>query len=356
MRILHTADVHLRNSDDERWRALETVIDESITREVDALVIAGDLFDRGIDARRLRPPLRALLGRLPARVIVIPGNHDESGLAEGDFLGDNVTLMMDAAAPVDMEAVRFIGVPFQEADVSETARILSMAAQHQREDAVNVLVFHGELLDLVPGSGAFGDEGGRDYMPVRKETFSHLGFDYVLAGHFHRRLRLEYYDGGVFVYPGSPVSITRRETGRRHAALITAGEAPVGIELETEFFAEVLVDLAPDDVNNPLERIRTVLASVTGGARILLTIDGFVHLASIGMNETLFAQALDGLRADFTIEAPIEQNWQDVSVVLDHDLFRKFSERLQASDVQGAERDAARSMAMQALMEVLHAR
>ena len=125
---------------------------------------------------------------------------------------------------------------------------------------------------------------------------------------------------------------------------------------DTEFFAEVLVDLAPDDVNNPLERIRTVLASVTGGARILLTIDGFVHLASIGMNETLFAQALDGLRADFTIEAPIEQNWQDVSVVLDHDLFRKFSERLQASDVQGAERDAARSMAMQALMEVLHAR
>ena len=106
----------------------------------------------------------------------------------------------------------------------------------------------------------------------------------------------------------------------------------------------------------PLERIRSVLASVTGGARILLTISGFVHLASIGMNEALFAQAIDGLRADFAIEPPIEQNWQDVSVVLDHDLFRKFSERLETSDAQGAERDAARSMVMEALMEVLHAR
>jgi len=356
MRILHTADIHLRNSDDERWRALEAVVDESIERKVDALVIAGDLFDRGIDARRLRAPLRTLLGRSPARVVVIPGNHDESGLAAGDFLGDNVTLMMDAAVPVDIDSVRFIGIPFQEADVSETARILSAAAQYRRQGAVNVLVFHGELLDLVPGAGAFGDEGGRDYMPVRAETFAHLGFDYVLAGHFHTRFRLKYYDDGVFVYPGSPVSITRRETGRRQAVLVTAGEAPVGIELDTEFFAEVPVDLTPDDVNDPLERIRSVLASAPGGARILLTVSGFVHLASIGMNELLFAQSIDGLRADFAIEAPIQQNWQDVSVVLDHDLFCKFSERLEASNAQGAERDVARSMVMEALMEVLHAR
>ena len=355
MRILHTADIHLRNGDDERWRALETVIDESIAREVDAIVVAGDLFDRGIDARLLRAPLRALFGRSPVPVLVIPGNHDESGLEAGDFLGDNVTLMMDPAVPVDMGGVRFIGVPFQEADVPETARILSQAARHKREGAVNVLLFHGELLDLVPGSGAFGDEGGRDYMPVRKETFSHLGFDYVLAGHFHTRFRCEYYDGGVFVYPGSPVSITRRETGRRHAVLVTAGETPAGIELDTAFFADVRVDLAPDDVNDPLERIRSVLASAPSGARILLSVGGFVHLGSIGMNEMLFAQAIDGFRADFAIEPPIEQNWQDVSVVLDHDLFRKFSERLDASGVQGAERDAARAITMAALMEVLHA-
>jgi predicted phosphodiesterase len=356
MRILHTADIHLRDGEDERWKALETVVEVSVAREVDVLVIAGDLFDRGIDARRLRAPLRSLFAKTAARVIVIPGNHDESGLADGDFLGDNVTLVTDASVPLDVDAVRFIGVPFQEADVADTARILSEAARHRRQGATNVLVFHGELLDLVPGSGAFGDEGGREYMPVRLETFSRLGFDYVLAGHFHKRFRTVYYEGGVFVYPGSPVSVTRRETGRRQAALLTPGEVPAGVELQTEFFAEVVVDLAPDDVNGPIERIRTVLASAPAGARILLTVEGFVHLASVGMNESLFAQAIDALRAEFAIEPPIQQNWQDVSVVLDHDLFRKFTERLETSGLQGPEREAARTMAMEALMEVLHAR
>ena len=356
MQILHTADIHLRDGEDERWHALETVVDESVARDVDVLVIAGDLFDRGIDARRLRAPLRSLFSRTRARVIVIPGNHDESGLAEGDFLGEKVTLVMDAAAPIDVDAVRFVGVPFQEADVAETARILSEAARHQREGATNILVFHGELLDLVPGSGAFGDEGGRDYMPVRLETFSRLGFDYILAGHFHKRFRTVYYEGGVFVYPGSPVSITRRETGRRQATLLTPGDVPAGVELETAFFADVGVDLNPDDVNGPVERIRTVLASAPAGARILLSVNGFVHLASVGMNETFFAQAIDALRSDFNIEPPIQQNWQDVSVVLDHDLFRRFAERLDTSVMQGPQRDAARTMAMQALMEVLHAR
>ena len=50
---------------------------------------------------------------------------------------------------------------------------------------MNVLLFHGELLHFAAGSGAYGEEEGRDYMPVWLSSFEGLGFDYVLAGHFH---------------------------------------------------------------------------------------------------------------------------------------------------------------------------
>ncbi len=45
MKILHTADLHLRSENDERWAALTAVVDIGKKQKADVLVIAGDLFD-----------------------------------------------------------------------------------------------------------------------------------------------------------------------------------------------------------------------------------------------------------------------------------------------------------------------
>jgi DNA repair exonuclease SbcCD nuclease subunit len=53
MKILHTADVHLREYDDASWRALQQLTDIGKREDIGLLVISGDLFDEGIDAENL---------------------------------------------------------------------------------------------------------------------------------------------------------------------------------------------------------------------------------------------------------------------------------------------------------------
>ncbi|MCB0277342.1 MAG: metallophosphoesterase, partial [Calditrichaeota bacterium] len=45
MKILHTADVHIREKDDERWQALAHLLELGKAHQINVLVIAGDLFD-----------------------------------------------------------------------------------------------------------------------------------------------------------------------------------------------------------------------------------------------------------------------------------------------------------------------
>src|SRR3712207_5934012 len=89
MRILHTGDWHIgkKLGRFDRAAEAEAVLDEVVTiaagEDVDAVLVAGDLFDRAA------PPLPYLslvlesLRRLASdgrRVVVIPGNHDSPEL------------------------------------------------------------------------------------------------------------------------------------------------------------------------------------------------------------------------------------------------------------------------------------
>ena len=45
MKILHTADIHLRKKGDVCWKAFEEIINIANKENVDVLVIAEDMFD-----------------------------------------------------------------------------------------------------------------------------------------------------------------------------------------------------------------------------------------------------------------------------------------------------------------------
>jgi len=44
MKILHTADLHLKEYGDERWETLQKLIDIAKKEKIDLFVICGDLF------------------------------------------------------------------------------------------------------------------------------------------------------------------------------------------------------------------------------------------------------------------------------------------------------------------------
>lgn len=89
MRFLHTADWHvgkkLGRLDrlDESARVLDEVVAIAADQKVDAVLVAGDLFDRaGPPTETLRLVIQTLvrLSAEGAKVVVLPGNHDSPDL------------------------------------------------------------------------------------------------------------------------------------------------------------------------------------------------------------------------------------------------------------------------------------
>lgn len=358
MRVLHTADIHLRNDSDPRWQALTAVLDKAKEIEADVVTIGGDLFDRDVDAQQMKTALRALFEASGQRILVLPGNHDNKGIRAGDFYGEQVTVMADARQPVDIGDVRFVALPFSDGGADRTLERLYAADELCAGEVgkCNVLLYHGELLDLVPGGGAFGEEEP-DYMPTRLASFDHVGFDYVLAGHFHRSFAVHRYEGGYFVYPGSPVSITVKETGRRHAGVIDVGEPPRSEPLDTRHFEQLTVHLDPFDATHPIDVVDERLRGAHSHAQVLLTLEGFVDLGALGLTETEFYNEVKKAIARWPVK-DVEPRWQDVRDVIDHELFKKFNARVErlAGDIAPQRRAELQELVLQSLMELVNAR
>lgn len=356
MRILHTADLHLRSINDERWEALGVLLDKAEELKANALVVSGDMFDKNVETQRLKAPLRELFERRSIPVVILPGNHDEKGLRAGDFFGERVTLATEPGQEIDFGLVRVIGIPYENVGPEAVLDRLLLAREHIRkeEGATNILLFHGELLDLMPEPDAFGEEEGHDYMPVRLSTFAGLGFDYVLAGHFHKGYDVRHFGDGYFVYPGSPVSITRKETGRRHAVIIDAGEPPRPLSLDTVHAEPVEINLNPFDRVGPTEEIRRRLKDLHPKAAVYLSVGGFADVSALGTTE----KELDRMIRDFESEPQVVEvvsRWREVGDILQNELFKKIEERLNSMGTNEEHRTAVREMVIDAFTETIHA-
>lgn len=104
MRLLHTSDWHLgkglhgHDLSAAQQDALEFMVDLAIEREVDAFIIAGDVYDRAFpsvdDVRRLNAALTRI-HEAGIAIICTAGNHDEGArlAALSNLLDDAVTVV-----------------------------------------------------------------------------------------------------------------------------------------------------------------------------------------------------------------------------------------------------------------------
>ncbi len=326
MTFLHLADLHLGKRlgeydlFEEQQRALDEIVGLCEARRPDAVLIAGDVYDKPV------PPVEAvrLLGRfleqlcaLSVPVMIISGNHDSpdrlgfgSGLLhksgvyiEGAFSGAPARVRLhDRFGAVDFWLLPFVrpavvravfarlGLP-ADGIADYTAALRAAAGRCAFEPgARNVLVAH-QFVTAGGDSPARCDSetlnvGGLD--DVDLSAFA--GFDYVALGHLHGAQRV----GRESVrYAGSPLAYSVSEQHhRKSVCLVTlngAGEAAVellplhplravravegtlaalcapdfpGREPAGDYvFARVLDDVPPDD---PLARLRAVYPRLLG--------------------------------------------------------------------------------------------
>ena len=351
MKILHTADLHLKELGDDRWLALQALLATGAREKIDILAVSGDLFDRGTDLLKLQDHVRAALSGLPFTVLLLPGNHDCAAYTGGIYLGDSTKILDDWRRPFERGGAVLWGLPFEPVGGVEILNRLRALAPKMSPDRRHLLLFHGELLDAFFSRRDLGEEGVERYMPVKLSYFQNLPCDYILAGHFHAGFRAWTLERDrYFIYPGSPVSVTRRETGRRKINLFEVGKPPREHALDTFHYEAKVVTLDPFGGVEPLEQVNRALDGLHPAARLILTVSGYINSAA-GIGEADLAKAVEKLTVGLHADRPAF-TFRDIRVVLEDDLFQNFLSRLEQSGVDPAGLERRRELAVRAMMEV----
>ncbi len=352
MKIIHTADLHLNAKKPERWQAMEEVIELAHAKRVDLLLICGDLFDSSTDAEKMRAGLRDLLSGAEFKTIILPGNHDHKAYREGLHFGDKVTVITESTEPVLFNDLQVWGLPHQEISREKLEGYLLSLATIMDTHCYNILLYHGELLDAFFSRSEMGEEGDQRYMPLTLSSFGQLPLRYVLAGHFHSRYaRWPLPGGGSFIYSGSPVAVTRRETGRRAVNLLEAGSEPVELLLDSYHYEELKIELEPHATADPLTLLEEKLSLLHPAAKALVMVSGLFDGETLGITEEEISAGIRQIAGERLVGEPVER-YYDVRLVMEDDLFKKLAERLKEADLSHAERDRALEMAIEAFRVV----
>ncbi|HQM15735.1 MAG TPA: metallophosphoesterase [Candidatus Woesebacteria bacterium] len=290
-KILHTADLHLRELDDERWQALELILDQTKKIKADVLTIAGDLLDHDSVSIRFRDQLRQIFSVQPFKIVILPGNHDAHSFPPGSFLGENVHILLQSDDSIAVDNVIIRGLPYQLQQQPSTASAIAALTQNLNKNHTNIVLIHGELTDLFFDSSDYGDEGSKRYYPFSLRAFAGTDVDYLLAGHYHTHSHLKHLPnirlskGGYFLYPGSPVSITTKENTPRCIWLIVPDQPPQEIALTSFYYHQLNLNLRPDSTPHVLEEFEQQLKSLPKNAKPLIKVGGYFDQTVLKKNE-----------------------------------------------------------------------
>lgn len=278
MRFLHLADLHLGKTlgdfdlrDDQRY-ILKQILAVAESKQVDAVLIAGDVFDKTVPSEGavqiLDEFIRALV-KHHLQVYMISGNHDSderlnfgSSLFEANDVHIAAKYQGELFHHVAEDAygmVHIYQLPFVKA--SQVKRAFPDAKIETYEDAVREVLSHAEIdpaqrnilvaHQFVSGKGKDPTLGGSEgALTQHVGTVEKIGYDsfgafcYVALGHIHS---LQSVGREEVRYAGSPLKYSLSEAGSvkqipggmcewdgaKQVPIVTVdGEGQVSIELE----------------------------------------------------------------------------------------------------------------------------
>ncbi|OJG00843.1 serine/threonine protein phosphatase [Rhizobium sp. 58] len=231
-RFVHTADLHLdsplrslalKNPElaelvrGATRKALEAIVDLCLAEAVDALLVAGDLYDGSQTSMNTALYLSGELRRLEQagiRVFLIRGNHDSQSTIKKELtLPANVHLFSGRVKPMlakildSGREVYIHGVGFDNPHAPDS---LLSSFQAPVVDAVNIGMLHTSLA---------GAPGHDPYAPCSVAELARHGFDYWALGHVHQRQVHSLKP--LIVMPGMPQGRDINEAGGKTVTLVS---------------------------------------------------------------------------------------------------------------------------------------
>ncbi len=324
MKLLHTSDLHLQEGNEKTIDALREVLSVGKEKEVDLVTIGGDLFHSREDADILRPQLREIFTDNPFKVLAIPGNHDDGAFRGNLNWGPDLEVAIDEPFEVkEFNDKNIVALPFKDELTTELYNEIKETSEELSEAC---LLLHCTL-DIGYSTGGFGEEETVRYFPVTSSTLSEWDFDFILAGHFHSNIDIRRLERGAeFIYPGSPVSLSWSETGKRKAVLIDLDEKErEEVVLETFYRDTFERTVKPGKEDEFIGDIREWIGERSENKCGLKVIPK----GHIKMDETEFRESIEEAGGDAEIH---HDEYKNVESVLRHPLFKRFKKKLDSKE------------------------
>lgn len=214
----------MRNADlaeligDATRQALIAIVDLCIDEQVDALIIAGDLYDGDQTSMKTARFLASQMQRLHEAEIasfIIRGNHDAlSRITQELILPPSVTVFGGRSHSIALSrgdlAISIHGLSFTKPQAPE-----SLLEKYHRPtpDTVNIGIMHTSL------AGAAGHDL---YAPCKASDLHGWGFDYWALGHIHARA--QHAGDRTVIMPGMPQGRDINEGGEKTVTLVTIND------------------------------------------------------------------------------------------------------------------------------------
>ena len=209
IKILHTADIHFDTpfsgmtpkealkSKEELKQVFEKIIKMTVEKEIDILLIAGDIFDNlSVNKTTLYFIKNCFENISKVNVFISPGNHDPFN--EKSFYNivewpNNVHIFKSAMENVILEDLNTIvwGAGFNTSHVNK-----SLLKEVKRvEEYNNIMVLHGEITNT---------KDGNEYNPITEEEIARSNMDYIALGHRHKFSDVKKIENTYYSYSGCP--------------------------------------------------------------------------------------------------------------------------------------------------------
>jgi DNA repair exonuclease SbcCD nuclease subunit len=232
MKLLHSADWQLgkcfKQFGDKagelrqmRFETLRRALQIARDRQVDAFVIAGDLFeDNEIDDSIVRSAVSVFATFTDVPVFILPGNHDPfigpgSVWNRQSFLNapKNVRVFRNAEA-VEINGGFILASPLQQKNstLDPSLKLVDLAAKLPSQ-SVCIGITHGAL--AIPSKHEPND------FPIALNAASRAGLDYLAVGHWHNWLLT---DDDRLLMPGTPETDEFDQTDSGFVAFVEVNE------------------------------------------------------------------------------------------------------------------------------------
>ena len=209
IKILHTADIHFDTpfsgmtpkealkSKEELKQVFEKIIKMTLGKEIDILLIAGDIFDNlSVNKTTLHFIKNCFETINKVKVFISPGNHDPFNEKSFYSIVDwpsNVHIFegdMDSVVLENLNTVVW-GVGFNASHVNK-----SLLKEVKRMDKYNnIMVIHGEITTT---------KDGNDYNPITEDDIARSNMDYIALGHRHKFSEVKKIGNTYYSYSGCP--------------------------------------------------------------------------------------------------------------------------------------------------------